>query len=59
MITSTFWHIIGWSFGVFSTLGYLIICYEGKQSDSDKINISKVIYFLTGTLGWAMVFGIK
>lgn len=57
MITVTFWHIIGWSFGICSTLGYIsIIVKELKIKEQLPY---KFIYFITAILGWAMAFGIK
>ena len=57
MITSTFWHIIGWAFGICSTIGYLSIFYnEMKTGDEQPY---KFIYFITAVLGWATAFGVK
>ena len=57
MITVTFWHVIGWSFGICSTLGYIsIIVKELKIKEQLPY---KFIYFITAILGWAMAFGIK
>jgi len=57
LITSTFWHIIGWAFGICSTIGYLSIFYnEMKTGDEQPY---KFIYFITAVLGWATAFGVK
>ena len=57
LITSTFWHIIGWSFGICSTIGFfLIIITEWKEKEEYPY---KFIYFITAVLGWAVAFGVK
>ena len=57
MITATFWHVIGWSFGVCSTLGYISIFVKELKDKEEQPY--KFIYFITAILGWAMAFGIK
>ena len=57
MITVTFWHVIGWSFGICSTLGYISIFVKELKDKEEQPY--KFIYFITAILGWAMAFGIK
>lgn len=59
MIIPTFWHIIGWSFGVCSTIGFLAIVKTEIKNKEEFEQSYKGIYFITAVLGWAIAFGIK